>query len=75
MSDDPQTPKAQTSEAQTPKAQPPAERSPQGGSKDTDNLAGIKGVQRTGMLEKGKQADQTPQSGLGTDVPKRPQQR
>ena len=39
------------------------------------DVAGIKGVQKTGMLEKGKQADQTPHSVLGTDVPKRPQQR
>lgn len=62
-------------DTQTPKAQPPGERSPQGGSKDTDNLAGIKDVQKTGMLEQGKQADQTPESVLGADVPKHPQRR
>ena len=57
------------------KAMPPAERSPEGGTKDTNDLSDIKGIQDAGMAEKAKQADQTPESVLGTDVPKRPQQR
>lgn len=43
---------------------PPTEstagRSPQSGSKDTDDLSDIQGVQRPGMQEKGQQVDQTP---------------
>ena len=58
-----------------PKAMPPQERSPEGGSKDTNDLSDIKGVQKTGMEEKAKQVEQTPESVLGTDVPKYPQKR
>lgn len=55
----------------------PAEndRSPQGGTKDTNDLSDIKGVQRQDMLEKGKQVEQLPEDVKGTDVPKHPQQR
>lgn len=58
-----------------PKVVPPQERSPEGGSKDTNDLSDIKGIQKTGMAEKGKQADQTPEEVLGTDVPRQPQKR
>lgn len=39
---------------------PPAERSPEGGSKDTDDLSDVKDVRRPGMAEKGRQVEQTP---------------
>lgn len=38
---------------------------PQGGDKDTNDLSDIKGVQDQGMLEKGRQVDQTPQQVTG----------
>ena len=47
------------------KPRPPAERSPQGGSKDTDDLSGIQDVQRPGMQEKGQQVEQTPKDVTG----------
>jgi hypothetical protein len=53
----------------TDKPQPPRDRSPQhqsqGGSRDTDDLSGIKDVQRPGMAEKGQQVDQTPKDVTG----------
>ncbi|GAA5512568.1 hypothetical protein Dcar01_01284 [Deinococcus carri] len=42
------------------KPHPPAERSPQGGQKDTDDLSGVKDVQRPGMKEKSEQVEQLP---------------
>ena len=51
------------------------ERSPQGGQKDTNDLSGIKGVQKKDMEEKGKQVDQLPEEVVGTDTPKFPQGR
>ncbi len=49
--------------------------SPQGGVKDTNDLSGIKDVQRTGMQEKAKQVDNLPESVIGTDTLKNPNQR
>lgn len=50
-------------------------RSPQGGVKDTNDLSDIKGVQKTGMQEKAKQAENLPESVIGTDTLKNPNQR
>lgn len=49
--------------------------SPQGGSKDTNDLHDIKGVQKTGMQEKARQAENLPESVIGTDTLKNPNQR
>ncbi|GHG04994.1 hypothetical protein GCM10017783_16990 [Deinococcus piscis] len=48
--------------------------SPEGGDKDTSTLHNIKDVQKEGMLEKGRQVDQTPQSVKDTDQGQHPQQ-
>ncbi|GGL74145.1 hypothetical protein GCM10010840_10300 [Deinococcus aerolatus] len=50
-------------------------RSPQGGVKDTNDLSDIKGVQKTGMQEKARQAENLPESVIGTDTLKNPNQR
>lgn len=49
--------------------------SPQGGSKDTNDLSDIKNVQKTGMQEKARQAENLPESVIGTDTLKNPNQR
>jgi hypothetical protein len=49
--------------------------SPQGGTKDTSDLSDIKGVQKTGMQEKARQAENLPESVIGTDTLKNPNQR
>lgn len=43
------------------------QRSPQGGSKDTDDLSGVKDVQKTGMQEQAEQVDQTPDDVTGAN--------
>lgn len=43
-------------------------RSPQGGVKDTNDLSDIKDVQKTGMQEKARQAENLPESVIGTDT-------
>lgn len=50
-------------------------RSPQGGVKDTNDLSDIKDVQKTGMQEKARQAENLPESVIGTDTLKNPNQR
>lgn len=50
-------------------------RSPQGGVKDTNDLSDIKDVQKTGMQEKARQAENLPDSVIGTDTLKNPNQR
>lgn len=50
-------------------------RSPQGGTKDTNDLSDIKDVQKTGMQEKARQAENLPESVIGTDTLKNPNQR
>ena len=66
-----------TSQSSTEQANHPAAggHSPQGGSKDTNDLHDIKGVQKTGMQEKAKQAENLPESVIGTDTLKNPNQR
>ncbi|GGO23270.1 hypothetical protein [Deinococcus humi] len=49
--------------------------SPQGGVKDTNDLSDIKDVQKTGMQEKAKQVENLPESVIGTDTLKNPNQR
>jgi hypothetical protein len=49
--------------------------SPQGGVKDTSDLSDIKGVQDTGMQEKARQVENLPESVIGTDTLKNPNQR
>ncbi|AWN24234.1 hypothetical protein DKM44_14180 [Deinococcus irradiatisoli] len=53
-----------------PKSQPhPTDSpSPQGGSKDTDNLHDIKQVQNEGMAEKADQVSKLPDSVTGADA-------
>lgn len=41
--------------------------SPQGGDKDTNDLSGIKQVQKTGMQEKADQVDKLPDSVTGAN--------
>ena len=69
--------KPDTSQSSSNQANHPAEqgRSPQGGTKDTNDLSDIKGVQKTGMQEKAKQAENLPESVIGTDTLKNPNQR
>ncbi len=45
--------------------------SPQGGTKDTNDLSGIKQVQQKGMQEKARQVDDLPDSvtGANTGIP------
>lgn len=59
------------------KANHPAQdqRSPQGGTKDTNDLSQIKGIQDQGMQEKGQQVKDLPEKVVGTDTPKYPQKR
>lgn len=59
------------------KANHPAQdnRSPQGGSKDTNDLSNIKGVQDQGMHDKSKHVQDLPEKVVGTDTPKYPQKR
>lgn len=47
------------------KNHPAQSDTPQGGEKDTQGLESIKDVQDQGMLEKGRQAEQTPQAVTG----------
>ena len=59
------------------KANHPAaqERSQQGGSKDTNDLTDIKGIQEQGMKDKAGQVDKLPEKVTGENTPKYPQKR